>query len=162
MDTMRLFIDLHELMWKDLQDIMLNENSWLRIINTCWPHRRQQIRAPTTVKVCKHDQLLSHVRLFVTLWTIAHQAPLSVGLSQQEYWRCHFVFQGIFSTQESNLCLLQLLHWQGDSLPLSHLGSPLQCDGAISGISEPVMARVFLLYWVYFYVAQCMLFNYCW
>ena len=41
MDTMRLFIDLHELMWKDLQDIMLNENSWLRIINTCWPHRRQ-------------------------------------------------------------------------------------------------------------------------
>ena len=28
----------------------------------------------------------SHVQLFVTLWTVAHQAPLSVGLSQQEYW----------------------------------------------------------------------------
>ena len=26
------------------------------------------------------------VRLFVTLWTIAHQAPLSMGFSRQEYW----------------------------------------------------------------------------
>ena len=31
--------------------------------------------------------LLSYVRLFVTLWTIAHQAPLSMGFSRQEYWR---------------------------------------------------------------------------
>ena len=31
-------------------------------------------------------QLLSLVKLFVTLWTIAHQAPLSMGLSRQEYW----------------------------------------------------------------------------
>ena len=28
----------------------------------------------------------SCVWLFVTLWTIAHQAPLSVGYSRQEYW----------------------------------------------------------------------------
>ena len=28
----------------------------------------------------------SHVQLFVTLWTIALQAPLSVGFSRQEYW----------------------------------------------------------------------------
>ena len=28
-----------------------------------------------------------HVRIFATLWTIAHQAPLSMGLSRQEYWR---------------------------------------------------------------------------
>ena len=27
----------------------------------------------------------SHVRLFVTLWTIAHQVPLSMGFSRQEY-----------------------------------------------------------------------------
>ena len=26
------------------------------------------------------------VRLFATLWTIAHQAPLSMGFSKQEYW----------------------------------------------------------------------------
>ena len=29
---------------------------------------------------------LSRVGLFVTLWTIAHQAPLSMGFSRQEYW----------------------------------------------------------------------------
>ena len=28
----------------------------------------------------------SHVRLFATLWTVAHQAPLSMGFSRQEYW----------------------------------------------------------------------------
>ena len=28
----------------------------------------------------------SHVRLFAALWTIAHQALLSMGFSRQEYW----------------------------------------------------------------------------
>ena len=35
---------------------------------------------------------------------------------------CHFLLQGIFPTQGSNP---NLLHQQADSLPLSHLGSPL-------------------------------------
>ena len=30
--------------------------------------------------------MLSHVRLFETAWTVAGQAPLSVGFSRQEYW----------------------------------------------------------------------------
>ena len=30
--------------------------------------------------------MLSHVRLFATPWTVAHQAPLSMGFSRQEYW----------------------------------------------------------------------------
>ena len=34
---------------------------------------------------------------------------------------CHFLFQEIFLTQRSNL---HLLHWQTNSLPLCHLGSP--------------------------------------
>ena len=29
---------------------------------------------------------LSRVRLFVTPWTVACQAPLSVGFSRQDYW----------------------------------------------------------------------------
>ena len=28
----------------------------------------------------------SHVQLYVTLWMVAHQAPLSMGFSRQEYW----------------------------------------------------------------------------
>ena len=34
---------------------------------------------------------------------------------------CHFLLQGLFLTQGSNLLLL---HWQIDSLSLSHQGSP--------------------------------------
>ena len=37
---------------------------------------------------------------------------------------CHFLLQGIFPTQGLNPCLLHLLHWQADSLPLSHLERP--------------------------------------
>ena len=39
--------------------------------------------------VCVHACVLSHfsrVQLFATLWTIAPQAPLSMGFSRQEYW----------------------------------------------------------------------------
>ena len=31
-------------------------------------------------------ELLSRVRLLVTPWTLAHQAPPSMGFSRQEYW----------------------------------------------------------------------------
>ena len=37
---------------------------------------------PMKVKV----KLLSPVRLFATPWTVAHQIPLSMGFSRQEYW----------------------------------------------------------------------------
>ena len=30
--------------------------------------------------------MLSHVQLFVTPWTVAYQALLSMGFSRQEYW----------------------------------------------------------------------------
>ena len=30
--------------------------------------------------------MLGHVQLFATPWTVAHQAPLSVGFSRQKYW----------------------------------------------------------------------------
>ena len=36
-----------------------------------------------------HTHLLSHfscVQLCDTLWAVAHQAPLSMGFSRQEYW----------------------------------------------------------------------------
>ena len=58
-----------------------------------------------------------------TTWTIATRL-LSMGFPRQGQWvRCHFLLQGIFSTQRSNLCLLCTLHQQVDSLPLRHLGS---------------------------------------
>ena len=39
----------------------------------------------TTIS-CVCAQLLSHVLLFVTLWTIACQATLTMGIFRQEYW----------------------------------------------------------------------------
>ena len=38
----------------------------------------------------------------------------------------HFLLQGSFPTQGASPCLLRLLHWQVDSLPLSHLGGDLR------------------------------------
>ena len=35
---------------------------------------------------------------------------------------CYALLQGIFPTQKSNLCLLRLLPWQVDSLPLAPPG----------------------------------------
>ena len=68
---------------------------------------------------------LSHfscVWLLVSLWTVAHQAPLSMGFSRQEYWRglpCpppgDLPHPGIEPVSSA---------LQADSLLLSHWGSP--------------------------------------
>ena len=48
-------------------------------------HMKRHSISPVTmcVWVLSH---FSHVQLFVTPWTIARQAPLSVGFPRQEYW----------------------------------------------------------------------------
>ena len=67
-------------------------------------------------------ELLSYVLLFATPWTIACQALLSKGFPREEYWNgLSFLLQGIFLTQGSNQ---HLPHWQANSLPWCHLGSP--------------------------------------
>ena len=56
---------------------------------------------------------------------VAHQVPLPMEFSRQEYWvGCHFLLQGIFPIQGLNPCLLHLLNWQTDSLPLVPPGKP--------------------------------------
>ena len=60
------------------------------------------------------------------LWTIACQAPLSMGFSRQEYWSgLLLLLQGIFLTQGSNLHLSSPLHWQAGSLPIAPPGKPM-------------------------------------
>ena len=82
---------------------------------------------------------------------IACQAPLSMGFSRQEYWvGSHFLLQGIFLTQGSNPLLLCLLHWQGGSLPLSHLGRPLQKHSTLIMVSGNICLRSKKRSWVYF------------
>ena len=63
---------------------------------------------------CVHAKLLQSCQLFVTLWAVAHQAPLSMGFSRQEYRsRLPCLLQGIFPAQVSNLHLLCLLQLPG-------------------------------------------------
>ena len=61
--------------------------------------------------------MLSHfsdISFFATLWTVACLAPVSMRFSRQEYWsEFHFLLQGIFPNERSNLCLLHLLHAGG-------------------------------------------------
>ena len=70
-------------------------------------------------------KLLSHVLLFATPWTVAHQAPLSVGFSCQEYW------SGLSFPPPGDLpdpgIEPESLALRVDSLPLSHCGSLLTC-----------------------------------
>ena len=72
---------------------------------------------------CVRAQLLACIQLFGTPLTTSLQAPPpwdSPGKNTGVGF--HFLLQGISPTQGSNP---SLLHWQADSLPLSHLGSPV-------------------------------------
>ena len=56
----------------------------------------------------------SPVQLFTTLWTVAHQAPLSIGSSRQEHWSklpCHSPRDLPDPGIEPGS--LSLLHWAG-------------------------------------------------
>ena len=48
--------------------------------------KSRDITLSTKVHLVSEVKSLSRVRLFVTPWTVAHQAPLSMGFSRQEYW----------------------------------------------------------------------------
>ena len=76
------------------------------IIGYHWPPRSWMLQSEwgecrgIGTYACMHAQSLSRVQLFGAPWTVAHQAPLSMGFSRQEYWSgLHFLLQGIFPTQ---------------------------------------------------------------
>ena len=69
--------------------------------------------------------MLSHfsrVQLFMTLWTVAHQAPLSMEFPRQEFWSgLPFPTPGDLPDPEIERPTPAM---QADSLLLSHWGSP--------------------------------------
>ena len=73
--------------------------------------------------------LLSRVQLFVTPQTVAHQTPLSMGFSRQEYWSgLPFPSLGDLpnpGTEPESATL------QADSLPSEPLGKP---DCCVAGV----------------------------
>ena len=64
---------------------------------------------------CLHAwEVASIISNFATLWTVACQAPLSMGFSRHNTGvGCPALLQEIFQTQGQKLCLKYLLHWLG-------------------------------------------------
>ena len=61
----------------------------------------------------------SRIQLFVTLWMVAHQTPLSLGFPWQEYWsRLPCSPPGDLPDLGIKPASLIFLHWQAGSLPL--------------------------------------------
>ena len=77
--------------------------------------------------------MLSHfrrVQLFVTLWTVALQASLSIEFSRQEYWSgLPSPLPGDLTAQGLNSHLLHLLYWRVGALPLAPSGKPTMNTG---------------------------------
>jgi len=83
----------------------------------------------------------------VTPWTVTFQAPLSMRFPRQEYWRyCYFLLQGNLSGPGIELLLL---HWQENSLPLSHQESPSQPNNQfqILHFSKIMLPITYFFYW---------------
>ena len=77
--------------------------------------------------VCLYMHMCCQLWLFVIPWTIAHQVPLSIEFSRQEYWSEQPFPTARGSSQPRDLTHLMSLHWQADFFffyQLSHLGSP--------------------------------------
>ena len=95
--------------------------------------------------VCVRAWIFSCVWLFVTLWTIACQTPLSMGFPKQEYWNglpfpssgdCPH--PGIKSTSPA---------LQVDSVPLRHQGSSCVCVWLFSSVQFSSVAQSCLTLW---------------
>ena len=82
----------------------------------------------------------------MTLWTVAPQAPLSMGFSRQEYWSgLPFPSLGDLPDPGIEPVSLESLEWQVDSLQLCHLSSPckglgqVKCEnttGCVCGVAK--------------------------
>ena len=66
-------------------------------------------------------QVLSHVRLFATPWTVAHQAPLSMGFSWASILGSVAISSSRGSSQFRDLTCVSC-NWHADSLPLAPPG----------------------------------------
>ena len=78
-------------------------------------------RTHTRSLLTSESESASRIQLFVIPWTVAHQAPLSMGFPRQENWSgLPFPSLGdlLDPGSEPKSSVLQ-----ADSLPVSHLGS---------------------------------------
>ena len=93
-------------------------------MKTKWEENIVSYLTGNTFFLCKKWKLLSCVWLFATLWTITHQAPLSMGFSTQEYWN------GLPCSPPGTLpnpgIKPRSPAWQADSFTTEPAGKPLR------------------------------------
>ena len=84
-------------------------------------------------------QSLSRVRLFVTPWTVAHQAPLSIAFSRQKHW------SGLLCPSPGDLPDPGIKPgssaWQADSLQSEPPGKSLLSELKNACTSQSILAR---------------------
>ena len=103
--------------------------SWISVSDSKTLETEQANLSP---RVCVCVCMLSHfsrVQLFTTLWTVARQAPLSMGILQAKTleWVAMPSSRGS-SWPRDRTCIshIHLLHWQAGSLPLVLPGKPMR------------------------------------
>ena len=103
---------------------MLQSMRWQRLRHDWVTEQQQQLFINELSLVLEPifllAQSLSCVWLFVILWTVAHQAPLSMGFPRQEYWSgLPVASPEDFPDPGIELYFLHFLQWQVNSLPLA-------------------------------------------
>ena len=63
---------------------IFSDSFLLQVVIRYWIQFLVQYSRPQFIYVLRH---FSYFQLFATPWTVAHQFPLSMGFSRQEYWR---------------------------------------------------------------------------
>ena len=67
-----------------ISEIVMNRGAWLAALHRVAKSLGHNLATTTKRQKAKHS--LSRVWLFATPWTVAYQAPPSMGSSRQEYW----------------------------------------------------------------------------
>ena len=96
---------------------MQKEHDVRRHREVWWHHGGDAAERREAARTNLKEQVRTHSCRVVT---IAHQAPLPMEFSRQEYWsELPFPSPWDLPEQGSNPSLLHLLHWQAGSLPLT-------------------------------------------
>jgi len=87
---MMQYIYGREYYWARKQDAVMTfaatEMDLEMILRSDAIHRKKDKHPMMWLICCAVLSCFSHIPLFATPWTVAHQAPLSMGFSRQEYW----------------------------------------------------------------------------
>ena len=109
------------------------------IFSFLWWSGNEPATSPRYACMSLHAYNLSYFsfnQFFATSWTVAHQSPLPMGFSRQEYWSgLPCPPPGALLTQRSNHHLLCLLHWQAGSLTLAPPEKPLYLTAVVQLLS---------------------------